>query len=56
MYGEFKCDKCKEEIATVHLTRYVRGEYVKTHLCEKCKEGDDDGSIMDLWLGTQPTD
>jgi protein arginine kinase activator len=50
------CDKCKQNVATVHLTQMVDGKTKKVDLCEGCSKasGVDDPtgfSLADLLLG-----
>jgi len=50
------CEMCKDEEATVHLTKVADGQVKKMHLCEACKEElgidtESPSSITDLFPG-----
>lgn len=55
-----KCDVCREQNATVHLTQILDGSVKKLHMCEACasESGVDvqnPVSIADLFLGLNKT-
>lgn len=49
-----QCEKCGQKPAVMHMTQYINGNLVETHLCEECaKKGGLGGpiSFQDLFQG-----
>jgi len=45
------CERCKKNVATVHLTEIVKGEKIEKHLCEQCAK--DEGYTIKTHVSLQ---